>query len=501
MSLRILRRTLRYSATAPFVFQNASFGGYIAERLSVLLMSVNPEVAWSQKKMNPPKPLERRPRAPKRRIWIGLFLLVASVMMWFAGVPAALLHSRVSAQLANRDYEAAEDTLALIRTLGVSNPETVFWHARLNRKLLQVADVPGQLQSAAAGGFSSDAIRREFLLLQAQTGQIAEVMGDLKQMMVEPGADGAEICEAYTNGALIAGATDQAVAILPVWKADFPQDPQAHYAHARLLEFQGRMEQAVAELRLAISLRNTHWPSRYALGRILLGQNRVDEALSEFEAATAMRHNSAVLYQKARCCRALGRTEEAQLLLIEVVKLPQQEIITGFLRVGEPLRGLPIQFELGTLELSIRNYDAALKWLNQVLDSDPRNVDARYSRAIAMRELKQTEAANRDFSEVQQVRERLKEVDRLVDEINHAPDMPHLEKRCRVGELLLQYENSGRGELWLRETLARDPSFLPAHQLLAEHYAELAKTEPRYEWLAGKHRTAMEESSESKPSP
>lgn len=451
--------------------------------------------------MNPPKPLERRPRVSKRRIRIGLLLLLASVAVWFAGVPANVLHSRVATQLAARDYEAAEETLAWIRRLGVSNAETEFWDARLNRKLLQVADVPGQLQSAAAGGFSPEAIRREFLLLQAQTGQIAEVMGDLKQMMVEPGADGAEICEASANGALIAGATDLAVAILPVWKADFPQDPQAHYAHARLLEFQGRTEQAVAELRLAILLKNTHWPSRYALGRILLSQNRVDEALSEFDAATAMRHNSAVLYQRAKCSRALGRAQEAQLLLTQVVNLPQQEIITGFLRVGEPIRGLPIQFELGSLELSIRNYDASLKWLNQVLDSDPKNVDARYSRAIALRELKQTDAANRDFSEVQQVRERLKEVDRLVDEINNTPNVPHLEERCRVGELLLKYENSGRGELWLRETLARDPEFLPAHRLLADHYLELAKSDPRYGWLADKHRKAMDDSQKSKTAP
>lgn len=451
--------------------------------------------------MNPPKPLERRPRVSKRRIWIGLLLILASVAVWFAGVPANVLHSRVSTQLAARDYEAAEETLAWIRRLGVSNAETEFWDARLNRKLLQVADVPKLLQSAAAGGFPPETVRREFLLLQAQTGQISEVMADLKQMMVDPGDDGAEICEAYVNGTLIAGATDQALAILPVWKADFPNDPQAHYAHARLLEFQGKSDQATEELRRAISLKNDFWPSRYALGRIFLGQNRVDEASREFDAASMMRHNSAVLYQKARCLRALGRTQEAQRLLTQVVELPRQEIIISFQRVGEPLRGLPIQFELGSLESSIRNYDAALKWLNQVLQEDPKNVDARYARAIALRELKRTAEADQDFTDVQQARERLKEVDHLVDEINDAPGEPHLEKRCRVGELLLQYENSGRGELWLRETLARDPSFLPAHRLLAEHYAELARTEPRYEWLADKHRKAMEESSESKPSP
>lgn len=464
-------------------------------------MSIDTEALRSNNRMNPPKPQDRHSGVRMRRVWLGLFLCVASLAIWFSGGPVTLLHSRVSAHLTNRDYEDAQSMLAWIRTLGLANAETSFWDARLNRKLLQVSMVPELLQSAGRGGFSPERVRREFLLLQAQTGQISDVMGDLKQMMVEPGEDGQEICEAYVNGALIAGVTDLALAILPVWKADFPKDPQAHYAHARLLEFEGSTEQAAGELRQALTLKKSHWPSRYALGRILLAQNRVEEASAEFDAATAMPHNAAVLYQKARCLRALGQTENAQFLLTQVVKLPQEEIIRSFLRVGEPLRGLPVQFELGTLESSLRNYDAALQLLNQVLDVDPKNVDARYARAIALRELKRIDDADRDFSEVQQVRERLKEVDRLVDEINNSPDEPHLEKRCRVGELLLKYENSGRGELWLRETLARDPAFLQAHQLLADHYSALATKEPGYGGLADKHRKATEKSPENSESP
>lgn len=417
-------------------------------------------------------------------------LLCVAVVVWLGGGLSRVFHWQMARALAVRDYEAAEDALSLLRRVHGTTAETAFWEARLRRKQLRGNEVPPLLEAAAKGGFDPERVRREALLLQAQTGQIEPIVDELHAMMVDPGTDGAEVCEAYVNGALIAGATDLALRVLPVWKQEFPHDPQPHYAEARLLEYREQRDAAVAELQVALKKDGRHWPSRYAFGRLLFEQNRIEEALQQFDVAIQMRDNAAPQYQRARCLRALGRPEEARNLLVDIAHRPADIVRRSFDRVGEPQRGLPVQLELGMVQSATKDFAAAVETLDAVLEDDPHNVDARYARAVALRGVKRTTEADRDFAEVQRVRTLLKEVDRLVDEINLSPQELHLEKRCRVGELFLKHENGRRGEFWLREVLNRDPEYAPAHALLADYYAELSRRDPGYAVLAERHRQA-----------
>lgn len=427
-----------------------------------------------------------------RRSWFNWFAgaCIVVVACWAFGGFSAVLNRAASEALRERDYERADQILTLTDRFWCETPRTIFLKARLRRKQLRIGEVPELLLAADKAGFDRSQVRREYILLEAQSGGIRNVADELNSMLQQGGEDGAEICEAYVNGAMMIGATEVAMTILPVWKQEYPDDPQPHYALARILEYQQKAEDAIHELQTAIAKQSRHWPSQYALGRILYGENRIEESLQHLTIATKMRANAAPLLQRARCLRSLGRLSEAHQILLDLSKLDKPVVQKSFALVCEPERGLPIEYELGTLEAALGNHGAALGWLDKVLKADRNHIDARYARALSLRELGQTSEAELELAEVHRIRTMLQEIDRLVDEINRTPDEPHLDARCRIGELYIKYENARHGEFWLQQALNRDPTYRPAHAILADYYDSMKSRQPEYSILAEDHRKA-----------
>ncbi|MCX7401125.1 MAG: tetratricopeptide repeat protein [Planctomycetales bacterium] len=440
-------------------------------------------------------------RWARRRIWIWWIAVICTgiFVFWAGGGVGRTLDAAIANSISRRDYEQAEGWLRFCENLGCSTPETLLLKARLFRKQLKISEVPELLVAADAAGVNRARIRIEYLLLEAQTGRIRHVAEQLNALLQQGGEDGAEICEAYVNGAMMIGATEVAMTILPVWKQEYPQDPQPYYAMARILEYQQNIPDAIRELETANSKDSRHWPSRYALARILYGENRIEEAQQQLEIATQMQSNAAPLLLKAKCLRALGQLQEAHSALAPFATLDRNTVLESFSIVGEPERGYPIEYELGTLEAALGNHAEARRLLEKVLQNDPNHLDARYARALSLRDLGESKLAETELAEVHRIRTVLTEIDRLVDDINKSPAEPHLEARCRIGELFLKYENARRGVFWLQEALNKDPSYRPAHKLLADYYDSLKVREPEYAALADRHRKAADGPAELPP--
>ncbi len=449
----------------------------------------------SETKVDILPPMNPRPkRRASHRVWVCWIaaICLGIVVLWASGGIGKAVDAVISTLISGRDYEGADEWLMLCEKLKCATPETLLLKARLRRKQLKISEVPELLIAADAAGVDRSRIRREYLLLEAQTGRIRNVADELNELLQQDGEDGAEICEAYVNGAMMIGATDVAMTILPVWKQEFPQDPQPHYAMARILEYQQNISGAIRELETANSKDSRHWPSRYALARILYSENRIEESLMQLETATRMQASAAPLLLQAKCHRALGKLKEAHTVLAKLVTLDRSIVLLSFSLVSEPERGYPIEFELGTLEASLGNHAEARRLLEVVLQDDPNNLDARYARALSLRDLGESQLAEAELADVHRIRSLLTEIDRLVDEINRRPEEPHLESRCRIGELFIKYENARRGVFWIQEALNKDPSYRPAHQILADYYDRLKVREPEYTVLADQHRLAAQ---------
>ncbi|MFN9717501.1 MAG: tetratricopeptide repeat protein [Planctomycetota bacterium] len=415
-------------------------------------------------------------------------MAAAGLIFWVSGGPRWILHGFARTKFEQRDYEAAERLLNWCNDFAIPDGETFFLEARLRRKQLQVSDVPKLLQKAADRGFDKERLKLEYMLLEAQTGRLQSVATELNQRLQTDSTDGREICEAYVNGSLMLGSYAAAQTIFDAWETEYPDDPQPHYLRSRIYEHQQNMTKATEQLLTALSKNVRHWPTRYALSRIAFDQNKFDEGLSQIESATMMKHNAAPMYQKARCLRGKAQLDEASQILREIANRPRAEVLKSFALVAQPERGYPIEYELGLIESALNNHQEAVRWLDLVLEHEPNHLDARYARALSLREVGESEKAESELKEVNRVRNMLLEVDRLVDLINESPDEPHVEARCRIGELLLKYKDARQGEYWLHDALNHDPNHIPAHQFLLEYYEKLAKTNPEWSAVADEHR-------------
>lgn len=426
----------------------------------------------------------RRPLSP-----LSIVSLAAVLFLWGGGFHEWIAFRRVESLIAARRYDSAGSLIFWIQWTGLSEGELSFWKGRLLRKQIRGIESLECLTAARKGGFDSDRVHRELILLHAQGGNLSPILSELERMLSKPGRDAGEICEAFVNGALVDGRTEVALTIIPVWQQEFPNDPQPHYMLGRLYEHKLDTSAAENEYRLALQRDSRHWPSRYGLGRLLLAQRKASEAMVQFRSASRMRDNAAPRLQVARCLRALGRIDEARSILLELSSHSSDDLANSFVHVGEQASGLPVEMELGLLESSVQNWSAALPWLESVVKHDPQALDARYSLAVTLRSLGRHEEAKREFAEVKRVREAIAEADRLVDYVAHNKEHCVAE-RCRIGELFLKNEDRRRGEFWLRDALNRDPNFVPAHQLLAEYYEDLARHNPVYAESASRHRLA-----------
>jgi len=429
----------------------------------------------------------RRKRQLIGLVVIGTGLLVALIM---SGQLAAIPRGFAVQALHRHDLDGAERWLNRAARLGPADPETVFLNARLLRKLGHTIDSGKELDRAVRLGLDPQRARRETLLSRASAGDVFELAFELDKMLIDPQDDGQEICEAYVNGLLITANYDTASAIIGVWKQDFPDDAQPYYVFARALEHLGRHEQAEEEYRAALAKQPDHLAALYALGRFLLARNRAEEAQAIFQRGLDFPYNAAPMIGLAKCYRSQGQIDDARRLLETVVAIPHDALVQGYQRVDEPLEGLPAHYELGSLLSALGDYAAALALLDQAVAADPRNLEARYARGVALRGAGRLDEGGAELEAVASARKALSEADRLVDRLN--PEEPMIAERFRIGELYMQYGSKKRGEMWLKAALSYSPQLKRAHELLADYYAERAREDPDYAPLAAEHRRAAE---------
>jgi tetratricopeptide (TPR) repeat protein len=436
----------------------------------------------------PQPPPEIAPRRRRQLRWLALIGVVLLAILVLSGRLAAIPRGFAVQALHRHDLDGAQRWLDWAARLGPRDPETAFLQARLLRKLGHNLESGQELERAVRLGLDPQRARRETLLARAGTGDVFNIAMELDRMLIDPGDDGREICEAYVNGLLVTANYDTASALIAVWKQDFPDDAQPYYVFARALEHLGRHEQAEQEYRAALDKQPDPQAALYVLGRFLLTRNRAADAQSCFQRALEFPYNAAARIGLAQCLRTEGRTDEARRMLEAVVKLPRDAVVQGYQRVDEPLEGLPAHYELGSLLSALGEYETALPLLEQAVAANPRDLEARYARGVALRGAGRLDEGSAELEGVAAARKALTEADRLVDGLK--PDEPMVAERFRIGELYMQHGSRKRGEMWLKAVLSHDPQHKRAHELLAEFYAELARDDPDYAAAAEEHRRA-----------
>uniref|UniRef100_A0A7C4QRU0 Tetratricopeptide repeat protein n=1 Tax=Schlesneria paludicola TaxID=360056 RepID=A0A7C4QRU0_9PLAN len=429
-----------------------------------------------------------------------LLLLCAALVLLAGAAWGPVCRWRAIALLSSRDYEAADVWLTRASAFGTSGAQ-LFWQARLSRKLLQAERAIGELRAAEARGFDRERIRREFLLLTAESGRLESVREELQKWLLEPDVDGAELCEAFARGLIMHALAPEAQAVVEAWKNEYPHDPQPYVVWGRWLESERLVAQAEVEYAEALKRKPRFAPALYALGRVHLNRTNPQQARTYFEqAAESLDAQAAPLISVAQCTLELGDPRGARAILEQVLQQPQSAIDRSFALVQDPDPLLPAERLLGKILTGLGEFAAALPHLERALEREPRDQSLRYLRAQCLQHLGRLDEARTVLQQIAVDREAIAEADRLVDEIRKQPYEPQVELRFRVGELFWKHDSTRKAEYWLRSTLSYAPDHTAAHRLLAEYYAHRSRYDPTAQEAADFHRRRARER-ERQPDP
>jgi len=116
----------------------------------------------------------------------------------------------------------------------------------------------------------------------AQSGQMREAEPHLRQLLLDPGEDGQEICESYVIGYLRNRQLWKAMPLIDVWQAEFPGDPQPHALRGAQLQEAEQWQDAIAEYQKVLEWTPRDTRIRRQLAMCLKEARRHDEAEREF---------------------------------------------------------------------------------------------------------------------------------------------------------------------------------------------------------------------------
>jgi tetratricopeptide (TPR) repeat protein len=411
---------------------------------------------------------------PKRYLVYATVVIAAVVWLWFGGGAAGFALMQARSALGGRDLDASLEWIEIVDWLDARNAEAALLKARISRRKGELGQAREWLQKALDRGCPQKDVRREQTLAFAQAGQMREAEPQLRALLLDPGDDAQEICEAFASGYYLNHELKKAAALIDSWAADFPEDPQPWLFRGRIQKSQHEPKLAESAFREALKRDPNFvdaWPE---LGEVLIELLRPEEALAAFQRCLELDPN----HDNARVGIAaafvvLGKPEKALPELNRVLK-NRPHLHTALLQRGK-------------LHMESARYDEAVmdfRVLCQLAQGVPGH---RYQLAMALRSAGQVEEARGHFEFAEKGRTAIRAVDMVTLRVSENPK--DLKARFELGTTLLEYGDPTQGVAWLRGILEYDPQHREALKALTLYYEDRSKKEPGFTEVAEHFRS------------
>ena len=419
-------------------------------------------------------------RKQSRRSWRALLVAFGAAAAVFVGVWYGLWWYRLSnarKSLVRHDAAKAMSWLNSALSLRKNHAESHFLAARAARRLGDSEAFRHHLQCAHDLGFPRQRLQRELTLTKAQLGMLDEAEPHFREMLLNPGEDGAEICAAFASGFVHHYQFKRAFDVLEAWQQDFPHDAEPWLMRGKLFRRWQNWAAAESEFKEALARDTDLFEARLALAGVLSRQHKYESAEQQYRACLdANGELPGPLLGWADCLTNLGRTADATAIYKRIV---DQHPDNAFARLG-----------LGRIALQNSDAEEAVSWLDPVVRADPRHLATRYSFAQALAAAGRPSEAAEHFAYFNEASPALSRVADLTQRlIKHPGDV---QTRFDVGRLYMKYGSPAEGAEWLKTVLALDANHTATHVLLTDYYDETEQTD-----LAREHRAHIKKPAET----
>ncbi len=354
-----------------------------------------------------------------------------------------------------RENERALKELRSALRVDLGRAETHFLLARTHRRMGNFDKVSPFLRRAQKLGGDPQRAQRETWLLLAQSGQLREAEPHLADLLMDPRDDGADICEAYVHGLFANLRVDEALQLLDLWQKQYPEDPEAFFMRAYLLDALSLFPESVAAYRAGLNIAPDRTTMRRRLAQVLMKTREFDEADGLLrrcvQEAPEDREAAAVW---ATCLFERGETQEAR------------QVLDPLLAKGSG--DFQIRKLAGEIAVAEARFQEAVPHLRVAVEQCPHDTTARYALANALKALGHTDEAQPHFDYVDAAKEPL---DRLTQQLSLAVEQPkNAELRFDIATTLMKYGSPDDAMRWLRNVLELEPNHQGALEALASWY-------------------------------
>ena len=420
---------------------------------------------------------------------IVFLVVLLSSPIWGKGLWVDFFQYRATKNLQSRNPEIALQWLGYAQSLDDANPETRILLARAYRKSHDVEQAYDELNAYYQLAGATDEYQQEQWLFKAQIGENADLQRHLSELLINPQGDIQDICETYVNSCVLNYQFNEALQILDLWEADFPEDPLPHFMRGKIYEHSRALKEATDEFQKTLKKDPQYAPAAYSLARVQLTLKKTEAAMRYYEMAIDnTEYPAPAQVGLARCLRLLNRNDAAKELLIEVLKKENAQLQKEYQAMGDhkSAANSVVQLEMGNLELAEKNYEAALQWLEPAAQANPIDLAIKNSLALVYSRLGRKQEAKTLSLKIKETNEALEEIQDLLDQIREKPD--DVELRFQIGKRYLNYVSEEQGIVWLNSVFRSRPHHWGAHDELARYYEQNRSRGESFQRLANTHR-------------
>jgi tetratricopeptide (TPR) repeat protein len=361
--------------------------------------------------------------------------------------------------------DAAQEHLQVCLEVWPSSPEVHLQAARVARRQGAYEAADEYLRSCERLGPSlPDELVLERALLRAAAGDLPEQVEEylLSRAERDPGR-APLIWEALAAGYSRVYRVLEAFACLDRWQARDPENIQARLLRANTWRQIKQMPRAAPEYERIVELDPEHAEARYWLAIAQLEMGRYADARGHLEYLRKQGPaRPDVLIYLARCDKGLGQFSQARKTLDAVL-------------AEEPRNGLALRAR-GELEVAAGLPESAETWLRQAAEVLPYDYLTQWLFYQALVQQNKVALASAQQRQVDDLKERLERLNTITaTKMSVRPHDPALHQE--LADLLAGLGQPDLAEVWWNSALRKDPSYLPAHRALAEHYRQRGDTE------------------------